>query len=103
MRIRLAGLDEIPEGGRIVREHGGVAVLLAKVGPVVYAMNDICTHEGAPLHDGTFDQAECLLTCPWHAARFDVRTGRVRQDTRWATDAETYPVTVENGEVFVDL
>ncbi len=103
-RIRLAAAAEIPEGGMIMKEHEGVQILLAKVGGSIYAMNDICTHEGAPLHEGTLgEMGECLLTCPWHAAHFDIRTGKVLQDTPWATDTETYPVELSDGEVYVEL
>ncbi len=50
--VRLAGLDEIPENGMTMKEHEGVSVLLARCGGQVYAMDDVCTHSGAPLHEG---------------------------------------------------
>jgi nitrite reductase/ring-hydroxylating ferredoxin subunit len=44
-----------------------------------------------------------LLTCPWHAAHFDVSSGKVYQDTPWATDTEVYPVEIVGDDVLVDL
>jgi nitrite reductase/ring-hydroxylating ferredoxin subunit len=44
-----------------------------------------------------------LLTCPWHAAHFDVRTGKVYQDTPWATDTESYPVEIAGEDVLVEI
>jgi 3-phenylpropionate/trans-cinnamate dioxygenase ferredoxin component len=104
-RVKLATVSDVPEGGLTMREHEGRTVLLAKVEGQIYAMNDTCTHRGAPLHMGELGTAgsPSLLTCPWHAAHFDVRTGKVYQDTPWATDTETYPVEVEGEDVFVEL
>ena len=104
-KIRLASITEIPENGQIMREHEGRQVLLAKVDGKIYAMNDVCTHRGAPLHMGELGQTgdPYLLTCPWHAAHFDVRTGTVYQDTPWATDTEIYPVEVSGEDVLVEL
>ena len=105
-RVKLATVSEIPEDGMIARQHDGRTVMLAKVEGTVYAMDDVCTHSGAPLHEGVLGREQgnpYLLTCPWHAAHFDIRTGKVYQETPWAFDTETYPVTVEGDDVFVDL
>jgi 3-phenylpropionate/trans-cinnamate dioxygenase ferredoxin component len=104
-KVRIAAVSEIPEGGMTMREHDGRSITLAKVDGKIYAMNDECTHSGAPLHMGELGTGGSphLLTCPWHAAHFDVTTGKVYQDTPWATDTETFPVEVSGEEVFVDL
>lgn len=104
--VKLATVSEIPEGGMILKEHGDQQILLAKVGGKVFAMNNVCTHMGAPLHEGTLGgegQDPHLVTCPWHEAHFDVRTGKVYQDTPWATDTETYSVEVRGEDVYVDI
>jgi len=88
-----------------MREHEGRQVLLTRVEGRIYAMNDTCTHRGAPLHTGELGTggSPYLLTCPFHAAQFDVTTGKVYQDTPWATDTESYPVEVVGEDVFVEL
>lgn len=104
--VELAKVSEIPEGGMIMKEHGGQQVMLAKIAGKVYAMNDICTHEGAPLNEGQLDgdgKSPYFLTCPWHEAHFDIRTGKVYQDTPWATDTETHKVRVKREDVYVAL
>jgi nitrite reductase/ring-hydroxylating ferredoxin subunit len=104
VKVKLIRADEVPEGGMTMREHDGRPVLLARLEGRVYAMNDVCSHAGAPLHEGTLGfEAPCLVTCPWHDAHFDVRTGAVHQDTSWATDLETYPVEIRDGDVWVEL
>ena len=44
-----------------------------------------------------------LVTCPWHEAHFDLRTGGVSQDTSWATDTRAFRVELRGDEVWVDL
>lgn len=105
-KVKLATRDEIPEGGMIMRIHEGNFVTLAKVNGEIHAINDICTHEDAPLHEGVLGEHENnphMLTCPWHDAHFDIRNGKVHQDTPWATDTETYEVEVIDDEVYVNL
>ena len=100
----LARLEELPERALLGRAHGERQVLLARVGGAVFALDDVCTHGGAPLHEGDLGRAgDHLVTCPWHEAHFDLRTGRVEQDTPWATDTQTYPVEVRGEEVWVEL
>jgi nitrite reductase/ring-hydroxylating ferredoxin subunit/uncharacterized membrane protein len=54
----------------------GVPLLLSRSGGGdVAAISAVCTHRGAPLGDGSF--SEGCVTCPWHAARFDLATGHV--------------------------
>jgi 3-phenylpropionate/trans-cinnamate dioxygenase ferredoxin subunit/anthranilate 1,2-dioxygenase ferredoxin subunit len=102
--VKLAQGDEIPDGGMIMKEHDGRQILLARVEGQVYAMDNICNHQGAELHEGELGQeGSHLVTCPWHAAHFDLRTGKVHQDTDWATDLETFGVELRDGDVYVDV
>jgi nitrite reductase/ring-hydroxylating ferredoxin subunit len=52
----------------------GDGVLVCRLDGVVCAVQSVCPHRGAPLAEGTLHGA--VLTCPWHGASFDVRTGR---------------------------
>src|SRR5215470_7685220 len=66
-RVRLASVSEVPEDGMIARTHEGRPVLLAKVDGKIYAMDNTCTHAGAPLNDGILGREQgspYLLTCP---------------------------------------
>ncbi len=65
-----------------------------------YAVGDMCTHDGGPMGEG--DVIGCEIECPRHGARFDVRTGAVTALPAVFPIA-TYPVTVENGEIRVDV
>jgi nitrite reductase/ring-hydroxylating ferredoxin subunit len=72
------------------------------VGGRVYAIDAVCTREGGPLDE---DKLEGYCpTCPWHYAVFDVRSGKVSDETVWATDISSYPVQVdESGDISISL
>lgn len=78
----------------------GREIVLCDVDGEIYALDGICTHEDLPLEGGEIDDG--VLECPWHGAMYDVSTGAVRAlpSTR---PLRTYPVRVEDGEVYVEL
>ena len=73
-------------------------VCLAKVDGQIYAVSDDCPHIGGALSDG--ELTGCVLTCPVHLARFDVRDGRVLRGPA-RDDVPCYAVRVEGDEVYV--
>lgn len=79
----------------------GTRVCLVRDGSAVHAVEDRCPHRDFALSGGDV-VAPCVLECPWHGARFDVRTGEVLQGP--ATDAiRVYEVRVENNDVWVRI
>jgi nitrite reductase/ring-hydroxylating ferredoxin subunit/uncharacterized membrane protein len=71
----VAGEDEVPATGAIMREVGGVPVLLTRLDGTVTAIADRCTHRGGPLHEGEI--ANGCVTCPWHGSTFRLADGSV--------------------------
>ena len=70
-----APLESIPPGGLHAVRIAGQGVLLCRVGAgEIRAVEDCCSHDGAPLADGALDGA--VLECGRHGGRFDARTGR---------------------------
>lgn len=67
--------EDIPEGGMMTTKLGSREILLAKVDGRIYAIDNACGHSGYPLNEGTLEGH--VVTCAWHEARFDVRTGAV--------------------------
>jgi 3-phenylpropionate/trans-cinnamate dioxygenase ferredoxin subunit len=96
--VTVAKVGEIPEGGvKVVRlEDQSVAVF--HVGGAYYALEDVCTHDGGPLAEGTLEGD--VIECPRHGARFDVRTGAVLCLPA-TTPVPTYEVRVEGDEIQV--
>ena len=68
-------ISEIPDGGMTTTKESGREVLLAKVNGNVYAIDNACGHSGYPLNQGYLHGH--IITCRWHQAKFDVRTGEV--------------------------
>jgi len=66
-------LDKLAEGEMLLGHAFGEPVLAARRGSDVFAIGAICTHYGGPLVKGLM--VDCTVRCPWHHARFDLRTG----------------------------
>lgn len=71
--VTVAQRDEVPPGSRIVVEYGRDFVVLFNLDGVLYAIEDMCSHEEYELSDGVLDGYQ--LECPKHGAHFDIRTG----------------------------
>lgn len=95
---RLCGEDDVPrlEGRRVEVEGFYVGVFNTEEG--FFAVYDVCPHRGGPLSDG--DVAGAVVTCPLHARKTDLRTGKVLNDD--LSRNFTFPVKVEDGSVYMD-
>ncbi len=85
------------------REHRvvdveGVDVAVFNLGGEFYALEDVCTHDGAEIASGELDGDE--IVCPRHGARFCVRTGAVKSAPAYE-DIAAFAVRVEDGLVQV--
>jgi nitrite reductase/ring-hydroxylating ferredoxin subunit len=98
--IKVAKVDDLEDGELMPVEVDGEPVCLAKVDGEVYAFTDDCTHIGGPLNEGELDGE--VLTCPWHGAQFNVRTGQVLRGPA-RQDIQTYAVQVDNDDVLVSI
>ena len=52
----------------------GVQVAVFNVNGSIYAIEDVCTHDGAEMASGQLDEDQ--LICPRHGARFCLKTGK---------------------------
>ncbi len=98
--VRAAALRDVEAGLPLgVRMSDGRRVCLVRDGDAVHAVDDRCPHRDFAISGGDLVEP-CVLECPWHGARFDVRTGAALSGP--STDAlGTYPVEIADGEVFV--
>ena len=98
--VKVATVDEIPLGGSLLVEVDYVRVALFNLDGVIYAIEDVCTHDGGPLVEGTVMNG-CEVMCPRHGARFDIRTGEALSFPAFeATNA--YAVMVEGNDVLIE-
>lgn len=77
-----------------------VPVLLCDVDGELYAVEDVCTHDGGALDGGELDG--CRVMCPRHGALFDVTTGRALTLPA-VVPLPTFPVRVDGDDVYVDV
>jgi len=70
-------LDELSDRTPFAVTVVDVPVLLLSRPDGLVAMANRCTHRGAPLSDG--ELVDGCIECPWHASRFDLRTGQVQR------------------------
>ena len=64
---------DFAEGGMILGQVAGEAVLLARSGGAVFAIGAECSHYHGPLAEGVL--VADTVRCPWHHGCFSLRTG----------------------------
>lgn len=98
-KVRVAGVGDVNPGEARVVEVAGRSVALFNVDGHYYAIDNACPHRGGPLGEGDLDGP--IVACPWHAWRWDVRTGANTNNP--AVKVACYPVTEDGGGVFLDV
>ncbi len=98
--VKVADLNDITDPGHIVAEVEDHIIAVFRVEGNVYAIDDVCTHDGGPLAEGELEGH--AVACPRHGAKFDIRTGEALSMPAIKPTA-TFEVKVENDEVFVKL
>jgi 3-phenylpropionate/trans-cinnamate dioxygenase ferredoxin subunit len=113
--LRLVDVNDLDERRVTVIDtpHGVLAVGMSKGEP--FAVSNRCRHLLASLGKGHVTKDGCLQ-CPWHAARFDVRTGAmtrgpqgalkpiagVVKNTTGSIPLKTYPVVLRDGVIWLE-
>ncbi len=97
--LRVSALADLQEQGVVTATGQGHTIAVFWHNEQAYAVDNRCPHMGFPLARGICEDG--VLTCYWHYARFDLDSGGAFDI--WAGDVRTYPVTVHEGAVWVDL
>ncbi|HEY0394913.1 MAG TPA: non-heme iron oxygenase ferredoxin subunit [Candidatus Elarobacter sp.] len=100
MPRQVAKLSDLPPGTAKKVDVDGVAVLLCNCDGAIYAVEDVCTHDGGPLDEG--ELMDCKIMCPRHGALFDVKSGAALTLPA-VIPLPTYDVSIEGDDVFVDV
>ena len=98
--VKAAASGEIPPGKGKLVEAGGKKIALFNVDGTFYAIDDTCTHRGGPLSEGMVADTE--VTCPWHGAVFDVKSGAVLSPPAPGGVA-SYAVRLEGDDIEVEI
>jgi|SRR6185369_4569713 len=99
-RVRICPVDELAPGAVLKFEHGDKALAIYNVDGEFFATDDACTHGPGLLSEG--ELFGDVIECNFHGGQFNVRTGAV-VGPPCMVPVKTYPVTVEEGAIFVAL
>jgi NADPH-dependent 2,4-dienoyl-CoA reductase/sulfur reductase-like enzyme/nitrite reductase/ring-hydroxylating ferredoxin subunit len=99
-KFLVAHVNDLQDGDMREVEIEGLKFLLTRLEGVFYAIGGECSHSGGPLAEGVLSGAH--VTCPWHQARFQVKTGELI-DPPALDSMACFETTVEGDEVFVIL
>ena len=94
---KVATLADVALGTVKAADLGGSPVALCNLGGALSARAGTCPHRGGPLGEGTIQNG--ALVCPWHAFRFDPKTGRCLNNP--ALSVACHPVRVDGQDVLV--
>lgn len=95
--VRVCAQDELLPGEFRVVYDGDTPIAVYNIDGMLYAIEDICTHDGGDLAGGEVFGFE--VECPRHGARFDLRTGAVTAPPAYEPIA-SFPVREEAGAVW---
>ncbi|MFL2561990.1 MAG: Rieske 2Fe-2S domain-containing protein, partial [Arenicellales bacterium] len=73
--VRVAHADEVQAGTPFATTLDDDALVLARLGDDIVALEDLCTHDGSDISGGCI--VDGAIECPRHGARFCLRTGEV--------------------------
>jgi nitrite reductase/ring-hydroxylating ferredoxin subunit len=98
--IKVATTDELADQQAKLVELEGQKIALFRVGEAFYALSDTCAHRGGPLSEGTVEGSE--VTCPWHGAKYDIRTGAVLGPPA-QQGVKSYPVRITGLDIEIEV
>ncbi len=99
--VKIGKTSEIEDKGAKCVEVGGKTLAVFNLGGDFYCIDDMCPHEDGPLSEGFVEGDE--VECPWHAASFNIKTGKLKQEGPAYDDVATYKVRVSGDDIEVEV
>ncbi len=90
--------DEMGPNTSLCVKLGDLQIGLFRSPEGLFAINNVCPHKGAPLHDGFVKDGR--VTCPWHQWDFQLSDGACV--TVPQVRVASYPVEVRDGTIWID-
>ena len=100
-KVVVGNNSEVQEGKLMHITAGGKEIVVTKLDGNYYAMDNVCTHAGADLHEGELKNNE--LTCPWHGAKWDIKTGNLISFPQKLRTLQSHKVLIENDTLYVEI
>jgi 3-phenylpropionate/trans-cinnamate dioxygenase ferredoxin subunit len=98
--VKAARTNEVAPGQARFVNIKGKGIALFNVEGTFFALENACTHEEGPLAEGEIEGHE--VTCPWHGAKFDVRTGEALCPPAYE-DVRRYNIRVVGNDIEVEV
>ena len=90
-------LADLPPGSHNVVDVEDVYIAVFNVAGKLHAIENICTHDGAPLTGGCVEHD--VIICPRHGARFSLETGAALTPPAYEA-VDTFPIEVRDGIIY---
>lgn len=106
-RLLLAAVDDVLENNLLKMTISRHDYLVIRYGERFYVVDDKCPHLGGSLSRGKLSDE--FIECPLHKAKFNFTNGEVLKDAKIAfitmkvRKLKTYPVIIENKQIFIEL
>ena len=98
--VKIAETKDLTPGQAAAFDVEGQKIALYNVEGTFYAIGDTCTHRGGPLSEGSL--AGTTVTCPWHGADFDLKTGTVMRPPA-RQGVPSYRVVIDGGDLKIEI
>jgi len=99
-RIIVAKTNEIKPNQIKQVSIDGKDIVVINIDGNYFAINDTCTHAGGSLSEGKVEGS--IITCDWHGAQFDCKSGKLVKFPAKINDLESYSVVIESDTIFVE-
>jgi 3-phenylpropionate/trans-cinnamate dioxygenase ferredoxin subunit len=90
--------EDLRDGHAVSIAAGRCMIAVARRGGAYFAIEDICTHDGAELTGGAIEGTEII--CPRHGARFCLRTGEALSPPAYEP-VRVFATKIEGGHLWV--
>jgi nitrite reductase/ring-hydroxylating ferredoxin subunit len=98
--FEVAKIGDLEPGQGMLVEVQGKEIALFNCDGTYYAIDNECTHVGGPLSEGELEGDR--VTCPWHGAEYDVKTGEVLGPPA-KNSVRSYRVQVEGDSIKIEV
>jgi nitrite reductase/ring-hydroxylating ferredoxin subunit len=99
-RLELCQAADVAEGAALKVETEGLTLAVFNVEGDYYVLDDACTHGPGSLSEGYIEGD--VVECNFHNGQFNIRTGEVVLPP-CMIPMKTYPTTVEDGKVCIEV
>ena len=98
--IRACAADDIDDEDLLRFDHCKNTYCIYNTPEGFFATDGYCTHEEEHLENGIV--IDCVIECPLHQGRFDVRNGKALS-APVCVDLKIWPVRIEADEVYINI